>query len=96
MIGWGYGDAAHLDACEKDIAYRIRRASVDTHLKTVTLIMAAMVDNRGQIVPASVERQPIFRSWSDLDANTQGALQKATDLITTQMKIYDRRMNGNH
>jgi hypothetical protein len=96
MIGWGYSDAAHLDACETDIGYRIRRVSVDTHLKTVTLIMAAMVDNKGQTVPASVEQQAISRNWSSLDANTQEALKKATALITEQMKIYDRRINGNH
>ena len=96
MIGWGYSDAAHLNACETDIGYRIRRASVDTHLKTVTLIMAAMVDTRGQIVPASIEQQPISRNWSRLDANTQEALTKASALIAEQMKIYDRRVNGNH
>ncbi|HEY3988755.1 MAG TPA: hypothetical protein VGM02_05610 [Acidobacteriaceae bacterium] len=96
MIGWGYSDAAHLDACEKDIGYRIRRVTVDTHLKTVTLIMAAMVDNSGEIVPTSIEQQPISRNWSDLDANTQEALKKTTALISKQMAIYDRRMNGAH
>jgi hypothetical protein len=96
MIGWGYSDAAHLNACETDIGYRIRRASVDTHLKTVTLIMAAMVDHDGQIVPASVEQQAISRNWADLDANSQEALQKATALIAEQMKIYDRRVNRSH
>ena len=96
MIGWGYSDAAHLDACEKDIGYRVRRVSVDTHLKTVTLVMAAMVDHSGQIVPASTEQQPISRNWTELDSNTQEALEKATDVVTKQMKIYDRRVNGNH
>jgi hypothetical protein len=96
MIAWGRSDAAHLDACETEIGYRIRRASVDSHLKTVTLIMAAMVDNGGQIVPSSIEQQPISRNWSDLDANTQEALGKATALISEQMKIYDRRVNRNH
>ena len=96
MIGWGYSDAAHLNACETDIGYRIRRGSVDTHLKTVTLIMAAMVDTSGQIVPASIEQQPISRNWASLDANTQEALRKASALIAEQMKIYDRRVNGNH
>ena len=96
MIGWGYGDAAHLNACEQDIGYRIRRASVDTHLKTVTLTMAAMVDHNGQIVPASVEDQPVSRSWANLDANSQEALNKATAFVTQQMKIYDRRVNRSH
>jgi hypothetical protein len=96
MIGWGYSDAAHVDACEKDIGYRVRRVSVDTHLKTVTLIMAAMVDHNGQIVPGSTEQQPISRNWSSLDANTQEALTKATGFVTEQMKIYDRKINGNH
>lgn len=96
MIGWGYSDAAHVDACEKDIGYRIRRVSVDTHLKTVTLIMAAMVDHAGQIVPESVERQPVSRNWTDLDTNSRDALGKATGLVTDQMNIYDRKINGNH
>ncbi|MGA9720781.1 MAG: hypothetical protein WBQ79_21040 [Acidobacteriaceae bacterium] len=96
MIGWGYSDAAHVNACEKDISYRIRRVSVDTHLKTVTLVMAAMVDHDGQIMPGSVEQQPISRNWTDLDANSRDALGKATDLVTEQMKIYDRRINSNH
>jgi hypothetical protein len=96
MIGWGYGDAAHLNACETDIGYRIRRASVDTHLKTVTLTMAAMVDNQGQIVPASVEQEPVSRDWANLDTNSQAALSKATDFVAQQMKIYDRRVNRSH
>ena len=96
MIGWGYSDAEHLNACENDIGYRIRRVSVDTHLKTVTLAMAAMVDHSGQIVPASVERQQISRNWADLDANSQEALEKASDVVAKQMKIYDRRLNRSH
>jgi hypothetical protein len=96
MIGWGYSDAAHLNACETDIGYRVRRVSVDTHLKTVTLTMAAMVDHNGQIVPASIEQQPVFRNWTNLDANSQEALNKATGFVTAQMKIYDRKMTSNH
>jgi hypothetical protein len=96
MIGWGNSDAAHLDACETDIGYRVRQVSVDTHLKTVTLVMAAMVDHNGQIVPRTTERQAISRRWVDLDGNSQEALEKATDAITQQMKIYDRRLNGSH
>jgi hypothetical protein len=95
QIGWGYGDQQHLDACN-DISYRVRQATVDAHLKTVTLIMAAMVGQDGQIVPSSVERQAISRTWSALDANTQEALQKATGLVTEQMRIYDRKVNGIH
>ena len=50
QIGWGHSDAAHLDACN-DISYRVRQVSVDAHLKTVTLRMAAMIGQDGQIVP---------------------------------------------
>lgn len=95
MIGWGYSDAAHLQACEQDIGYRVRRVSVDTHLKTVTLIEAAMVDHNGQIV-GNMEREPVSRNWRDLDANSQEALEKASDLVAKQMKIYDRRINASH
>jgi hypothetical protein len=62
----------------------------------VTLVMAAMLDHSGQIVPDSTEQQPISRQWADLDANSQQALEKASDLVAKQMKIYDRRLNGNH
>jgi hypothetical protein len=96
MIGWGNSDAAHLNACETDIGYRVRRVSVDTHLKTVRLRMAAMVDHSGQIVPATVERQPISRNWANLDANSQEALRKASDLVAQQMKSYDHRINRSH
>lgn len=95
QIGWGHSDAAHLDACN-DISYRVRQVSVDAHLKTVTLRMAAMIGQDGQIVPSSVERQPVSRSWAELDSNSQEALQKATALISQQMKIYDRKMNDAH
>jgi hypothetical protein len=95
QIAWGYSDAAHLDACN-DISYRVRQVSVDAHLKTVALMMAAMIGQDGQIVPSSVERQPISRSWADLDSNSQEALQKATALISQQMKIYDRKVKGIH
>jgi hypothetical protein len=95
QIAWGKSDAAHLDACN-DISYRVRQVTVDTHLKTVTLIMAAMVGQDGQIVPPSVERQAISRSWRELDSNSQDALQKATQLIAEQMRIYDRKVNGIH
>ena len=96
MIAWGYSDAAHVDACEKDISYRVRRLSVDTHLKTVTLTMAAMVDHAGQILPGSVEQQPTSRSWAELGANTQAAIAKATRFVAQQMKIYDQKLNRSH
>jgi hypothetical protein len=95
QIGWGHSDAAHLDACN-DISYRVRQVSVDAHLKTVTLRMAAMIGQDGQIVPSSVERQPVSRSWAELDSNSQEALQKATALVSQQMKIYDRKINDAH
>lgn len=96
MIGWGNSDAAHINACETDIGYRVRQVTVDAHLKTVTLIMAAMVDHNGEIVPGSTERQPISRNWSGLDGNSQQALSKATEFIAQQMKIYDRKLNNSH
>lgn len=95
QIAWGHSDAAHLDACD-DISYRVRQATVDAHLKTVTLIMAAMIGQDGQIVPPSIERQAISRNWADLDANTQAALEKATGVVAEQMRIYNRKVNGNH
>jgi hypothetical protein len=93
QIGWGNGDAAHLDACN-DIGYRLRQALVDTNQRTVTLIMAAMVSQDGEIVPSSIQHQSIIRTWVDLDANTQAALKKATALVTEQMKIYDRKVKN--
>ena len=95
QVAWGHSDAEHLNACD-DISYRVRQATVDAHLKTVTLIMAAMVGQDGQIVPSSIERQAISRNWADLDANTQAALEKATGAVAEQMRIYNRKVNGNH
>jgi hypothetical protein len=94
QIGWGNGDGASLDACNNDIGYRVRQASVDTHLKTVTLVMAAMVDPDGQIIPDSIRRDRVTRNWADLDANSQTALTKATAVIAEQMKRYDRKQQG--
>jgi hypothetical protein len=91
QIGWGYADAAHLNACA-EIGYRVRQASVDTTLKTVTLMMATMVDQDGNIVPGSAQRQTVVRRWIDLDPNTQKALDKATEIIAKQMGIYDAKM----
>jgi hypothetical protein len=95
QIAWGRSDAENLDACN-DISYRVRQVSVDTHLKMVTLIMAAMIGEDGQVVPSTMERQRISRGWHELDANSQGALDKATALIAEQMKRYDRKVNGIH
>jgi len=77
-----------------DISYRVRQVNVDAHLKTATLIMAAMIGEDGQIVPSSMERQPISRNWHELDANSQEALDKATGLIADQIKRYDRKVNA--
>jgi hypothetical protein len=95
QIAWGYSDAAHLDACN-DISYRVRQASVDAHLKTVTLMMAAMIGQDGRIVGSTIEQEPVSRTWAQLDANTQEALQKATALVSEQMRVYDRKINGVH
>ncbi len=93
QIGWGYADAAHLNACI-EIGYRVRQARVDITSRTVTLIMAAMIDQDGNIEPDSVQNQTIVRRWIDLDANTQKALEKATEIIIKQMKIYDAKIQS--
>lgn len=95
QIGWGYGDAAHLDACVS-IGYRVRQATVDVNLKTVTLIQAEMVGQDGTVVDGSVERQPLTRRWAELDGNSQTALDVATKLVTKQMDAYDRRLRSLH
>jgi hypothetical protein len=69
---------------------------VDAHLKTVTLMMAAMIGQDGRIVGSTVEQEPVSRTWAELDANTQEALQKATALVSEQMRVYDRKINGVH
>ncbi len=94
QIGWGLGDQAHLDACATDIAYRVRTATVDTNLKTVTLITAAMADPDGNLDPASVQNNHLVRRWAELDPNTQKALDVATAEITKQMARYDRRLQS--
>lgn len=95
QIAWGYGDAAHLDACVA-IGYRLRQATVDVNLKTVTLIQAEMVGQDGTVVDGCVERQPLTRRWAELDGNTQTALDAATKLVTKQMDAYDRRLRSLH
>ncbi len=95
QIAWGYGDTAHLDACVA-IGYRVRRATVDVNLKTVTLVEAAMVGQDGTVVEGSVERQGVTRRWAELDANTQTALDVTTKLVAKQMDGYDRRLRSLH
>ncbi len=93
QIGWGLGDATHLDACI-DIGYRLRQALVDTHLKTVTLMMAAMIGQDGQLMPDTMQTQPLSRTWADLDANSRTALEKTSVIVAKQMKLYDQRIQG--
>jgi hypothetical protein len=93
QIAWGIGDAAHLNACIA-IGYRVRRAKVDPNQKSVTLLAAAMVDQNGNVDPTSVETQNVFRTWDQLDTNTQAALKKANALIAAQMKIYDDKLQS--
>ena len=95
QIAWGYADAAHLDACVT-IAYRVRQATVDVNLKTVTLVQAEMVGQDGTVVDGSLERQALTRRWAELDANTQAALDVTTKLVAKQMDVYDRRLRSLH
>jgi hypothetical protein len=95
QTAWGLSDGAHLDACNW-IGYRVRRATIDPQQKSVTLIMAGMIDQNGQLDPKSVQDQSVSRSWDQLDANTQSALQKTNGLVTEQMKIYDRKIRSLH
>jgi hypothetical protein len=95
QIAWGLGTGAHLDACNW-IGYRVRRATIDPRQKSVTLIMAGMIDQNGQLDPKSIQDQSVSRSWDQLDANTQVALKKANGLVTEQMKIYDRKLHSVH
>lgn len=94
QTSWGLADAAHLDACALNIAYRMRRALVDPNLKTVTLIRAGMIDPDGNLDSASIEERPLVRSWAELDLNTQAALERTTDLVNRQMRRYDRRVRA--
>ncbi len=94
QINWGFSDQAHLDACATDITYRVRQATVDTNLKTITLIMAAMVDPDGNLYTDSIQRQSLTRRWPELDPNTQAALDATTALVSRQMALYDRRVQS--
>ena len=93
QIGWGLGDAAHLNACIS-IGYRVRRARIDPHSKSVILLEAAMTDQNGNVLPSSIEKRSAYRSWDQLDPNTQTALKKADALVAAQMKIYYDRQNS--
>jgi hypothetical protein len=95
QTAWGLADGRHLDACNW-IGYRVRRAMIDPQQKSVTLIMAGMIDQDGQLDPKSIQDQSVSRSWHQLDANTQAALKKANSLVTEQMKIYDRKLHSAH
>lgn len=87
------GDGAPLDACNW-IGYRVRRATIDPQQKSVTLIMAGMIDQNGHLDPKSIQDQSVSRSWDQLDSNTQVALRKANGLVTEQMKVYDRKIHS--
>jgi hypothetical protein len=95
LIAWGFGDGKSLEACNW-ISYRVRRATIDPQQKSVTLIMAGMIDQSGNLDPDSIQDRSISRPWNRLDSNTQTALKKANDLVTEQMKIYDRRIHNMH
>ena len=94
QMNWGLGDAAHLRACDLEIGYRVRRALVDRASKSVTLQLAGMLDKNGNLNGSSVQDKGVFRTWDQLDANTQKALVKADALVAAQMKLYDDRMRN--
>ena len=96
QIQWGLGDAEHLNACVLGIGYRVRRARVDPHQKSVTLLMAAMVGQDGVLDASSIRDDGVFRTWDQLDPNTQAALAKANALITAQMAVYDQKIQSVH
>ena len=93
QAGWGMSDAAHINACA-DIGYRVRQALVDPQQKSVTLIMAAMIDHDGQLDVSSIQKTGTFRTWDQLDANTQEAIKKANGLVKEQMRIYDEKQQS--
>ncbi len=77
-----------------DIGYRVRELSVDTLQKTVTLVFAAMVGQDGQLLPDAEPVQRVTRRWIDLDPTALGALTKTTQIVSDQMRTYDRKMRG--
>jgi hypothetical protein len=96
LVRWGMADAAHLDACAADIAYRVYQVQVDTLQRTVTLQGAFMVGPDGQALGPASAPQANTRRWVDLDATAQAALAKTTELVRAQMSIYDRRIRNAH
>jgi hypothetical protein len=95
QISWGMGDAAHLDACN-DIGYRVRQITIDPNQKSVQILMAAMVDQDGEIDPESVQEPSTFRTWDQLDTTTQRAILKTNEVVTRQMRIYDAKVRNDH
>ncbi|RZU42972.1 hypothetical protein [Edaphobacter modestus] len=95
QISWGMGDAAHLDACN-DIGYRVRQIRIDPNQKSAQILMAAMVDQDGQIDPESVQEPSTFRTWDQLGATTQNAILKTNEIVTRQMRIYDAKIHNDH
>jgi hypothetical protein len=95
QIGWGLGDAAHLEACI-GIGYRLRTAKIVPQDESATLVEAAMIFQDGTLDPDSVESRGGFRFWHDLDATTRSALEKTTALVRAQMKIYDAKVQSLH
>ncbi|WP_260706040.1 hypothetical protein [Edaphobacter flagellatus] len=95
FVTLGQGDASHMDSCT-DIGYRVRQVTVDLSQKSVQLLFAAMVDQDGTIIPASVQQSSTFRTWDQLDATTQKAIQKTNELVAQQMKRYDARIQSTH
>jgi hypothetical protein len=93
QIAWGYGDAAHLDACN-DIGYRVRQVTVETTTKTVSLMMAAMIDQNGNIMPDTVNNIPRVKLWKDLDTDSQKMLEKTSEIVTKAMTAYDIKMQN--
>ena len=96
QVQWGNSDAASINACSLDIAYRIHQLRVDAHLKTISVKMAAMVGHDGQMDPGSVQDQGLERNWTDLPADVQEGLQKTTETVAKQMKVYDLRVQSVH
>lgn len=95
QVIWGLGDAAHLDAC-LDTGYRARRTLIDPQSKSITLQAAVMVDQSGNIQPSTLRDDQFFRTWDQLDGNSQLALKKADEFVTRQLKIYDARQRSLH
>jgi hypothetical protein len=95
QVSWGMGDAAHLDACN-DIGYRVRQLTIDPNQKSVQILMAAMVDQSGEIDNTSLQESSTFRTWDQLDDTTQKAILKANELVTRQMRLYDAKVHNDH